>query len=149
MITEVKVEGVTELRRAIIQAKDKELAKKLKDANLSAAQIVVDAALPNVPVGSPPDKHPGRLKASVKALASQTSGKARAGTAARVPYAAAIHWGEGAGNVNFTTGATLGRPNRNVQGRPFLWEAADRTLRQVIETYEGEIDDLLDTVRNR
>lgn len=140
----IKVEGAAELRRAIIQANDKELAKKLKQANLSAAEIVVRAALPNVPVGKT-----GNLAKSVKALASQTSGKAKAG-AARVPYAAAIHWGEGAGNVNFRTGAAVGRPARNIQGRPFLWDAADKTLNEVIEAYEGEIDDLLDqAVRNR
>lgn len=139
----IEVEGATELRRAIIRAGDKELGKKLKRANLSAAEMVVRSALPNIPVRS------GRLQASVKAIASQTSGKARAG-AARVPYAAAVHWGEGTGNVNHTTGATFGRPARNIRGRPFLWEAADRMLHQVIEAYEGEIDDLLDeAVRGR
>ncbi len=139
----IQVEGAAELRRAIIQANDKDLGKKLKQANLSAAEIVVRAALPNIPVRS------GRLMRSVKAIASQTSGKARAG-AAKVPYAAAVHWGEGSGNVNHTTGATVGRPARNIRGRPFLWDAADRTLHQVIEAYEGEIDDLLDqAVRNR
>lgn len=142
MITEVKVEGVTELARQLRRAgagtKD-----AVKDANRSAAEKVVRAALPNVPVRT------GRLKASVRALASQKSGRAVAGKAA-VPYAAAIHWGEGSGNVNFGGGGSVRRPNRNIRGNPFLWEAADRMLNQVIEEYEGEISDLLDrTVRGR
>lgn len=137
MITEVKVEGLTELRAQLRRAGGPALAKEVQKANKNAAEKVVRAALPNVPVRT------GRLKASVRALASQTSGRAVAGKA-RVPYAAAIHWGEGAGNVNHRTGATVGRPERNVQGRPFLWEAADRMLAQVIETYEGDINDLLE-----
>lgn len=145
MITEVKVEGADELRRAIRETGDKDLAKSLRAANKTAAEIVAEAAIPHVPVGAT-----GGLQRSIKAIASQTSGKVKAGSPARVPYAAAIHWGEGTGNINHTTGATLGRPERNIQGRPFLWEAADRMLRQVIETYEGEIDELLDkAVRNR
>lgn len=142
METTIKVEGLTETRQALVRAGGKEMGKALRTANLNAAQLVVRAALPNVPVRS------GRLKSSVKALASQTSGSVKAGKAT-VPYAAAIHWGEGAGNINHTTGGSVRRVNRNVRGRPFLWEAADAMLGQVVEAYEGEIDQLLDGVRGR
>jgi hypothetical protein len=136
----IEVEGIPELRRQLKRAEDG-TQDAIKTANKSAAEKVVRSALPNVPVRS------GRLKASVRSLASQTSGRAVAGKA-RVPYAAAIHWGEGSGNINFQTGGSVRRKNRNVRGRPFLWEAADRMLGQVVEEYEGEIDQLLNrTVR--
>lgn len=140
----LEVEGLTELRQGLRRAGDKDLQKALTKANKTAAQIVVDAALPNVPVRS------GRLRSSVKALASQTAGRARAGSPARVPYAAAIHWGEGRGNINASSGSTFGRPERNIVGRPFLWQAADATVGEVTEAYAAEIEQLLDeAVRNR
>lgn len=150
METEVRVEGIKELRAGLRRAGGPDLEDGIKTANKNAAERVVRSALPHVPVGRPPDKHPGRLKASVKALASKSSGRVKAGSAARVPYAAAIHWGEGAGNINHTTGATVGRPERNIQGRPFLWEAADREMRGIVEAYDQEVTDLLDrAVRDR
>lgn len=149
--TAVQVEGLNELRRAIIQTKDKELGQALKDANKRAAQLVAEDAIPHVPVGtSPYDKHKGALRRSVKAAASQTSGSVKAGSPTRVPYAAAVHWGEGAGNINHTTGATVGRPARNIPGQPYLWEAADRMFRRVGDQYEEEITELMDRmVRDR
>lgn len=120
---------------------DTELRKQLKDANKSVAQMVVDAALPNVPIGKT-----GNLQRSVKASATQTAAYGKAGSPARVPYAAAIHWGEGAGNINHTTGATVGRPARNIRGRPFLWDAADRTINRAVREYEDQIQDLIDKV---
>ena len=86
------------------------------------------------------------LKKSIKAIASQKAAYGKAGSPARVPYAAAIHWGEGAGNVNHTTGATVGRPARNIPGRPFLWEAADKTVNRAVKEYEDQIQDLISKV---
>lgn len=138
----IRVEGGRELRRQLKAAGDGS-EKAVRDANKNAAEKVVRAALPNVPVRS------GKLRGSVRALASQSAGRVTAGRAS-VPYAAAIHWGEGAGNINHSTGATVRRANRNIRGRPFLWEAADAMRDQIIEEYADEIDRLLDrTVRGR
>lgn len=136
----VEVENLKELQGQIRALGDDELRKQLRDANKSVSQMVVDAALPNVPVRS------GRLRQSVKASATQSAAYGKAGSPARVPYAAAIHWGEGAGNVNHTTGAAVGRPARNIPGRPFLWDAADRTINRAIGEYEDQIQRLIDRV---
>jgi hypothetical protein len=140
----VEVENLREIQRAIRQAGDTDLGRELRATNKTVAQIVVDAALPHVPVRT------GKLRASVKASATQTAAYGKAGTPARVPYAAAIHWGEGTGNVNFKTGATVGRPLRNIEGRPFLWDAADRTINRAVREYEEAVQDVFDkAVRNR
>lgn len=64
-----------------------------------------------------------------------------------VAYAAAIHWGRKQGNVGSPPGNRIG-PNPIV-GRPFLWDAAERERGRVIDTYEREIDRLMNTVRSR
>jgi len=136
----VEVENLKELQARIRDLGDAELRKQLRETNKDVAQMVVDAAAPKVPVRS------GKLLQSVKAMATQSAAYGKAGSPARVPYAAAIHWGEGSGNVNFTTGGTVGRPNRNIRGRPFLWEAADETINRAVRKYEDAIQDLLDKV---
>ena len=84
----IKIEGLAELRRDLRRLGDADLKAALREANRSVAKRVVDKALPNVPVRT------GRLRASVRALASQGDAKVKAGAAA-VPYAAAIEYGRG------------------------------------------------------
>ncbi len=130
----IKVTGADELRKALRRAGDAGLKRELAGANKAAAQLVVDRALPNVPIRT------GKLKRSTRALGSQRSGRAVAGTA-RVPYAAAIHWGRGRGNVGSPPG---NHPGRNViRGRPFLWDAAQKSIVRVARTYEAAIEDLI------
>lgn len=139
----IKVEGALELRKALRKA-DADLPKELTAIHRKLAELVVRHALPNVPVRS------GKLAASVKAQASQRYAKTKAGTAKSVPYAAAVHWGEGTGNINHRTGQYVGRPARNIQGRPFLWEAVNQLRPQVADIYMEEIEDLVnEAVRNR
>jgi hypothetical protein len=129
----VQVEGLKELRAGFRSTGDRALPKALAKANKLAAQVVVEEALPNVPFRS------GRLRATVKALGSQTAGKAKAG-AAKVPYAAAVHWG---------TGPRPGlRGPHNIARNPFLVDAADRVNTQIVDQYEKEIDRILDGIRN-
>lgn len=138
----IEVEGAKELRKVFRDLGDKDLGKQLRAANKTVSQMVVEAALPNVPVRS------GRLRRSVKALATQTAAYGKAGSNA-VPYAAAIHWGEGAGNVNATSGGSFKRPARNIAGHPFLWDAADQVLDRAVKEYEDAVQQILDGVRNR
>lgn len=119
----VVVEGLDELRRLLRQVADKELTDALKAAHKEAAKVVVAKALPNVPVRT------GRLKASVRALGSQRSGRAVAGNKA-VPYAAAIHWGRSSGNVSFKHGR-YSKGQGAITGRPFLWNAAQESLPEI------------------
>jgi len=137
---DIEVVNLKEVQAAIRRLGDTLLKDQLKSANKNVAQMIVDAALPEVPVRT------GKLRQSVKATATQTAAYGKAGTPARVPYAAAIHWGEGAGNVNFSTGSTVGRANRNIKGRPFLWDAADRVVNRAVKEYEDQIQQLIDRV---
>lgn len=128
----IRVEGARELRLKLKEMADVGLTRQLSAANKTASMVVVERALPNVPVRT------GRLRSSVRALGSQAQGQVRAGSAS-VDYAAAIHWGRKIGNV---WGGRMA-PNPIV-GRPFLWDAAQAALPQVIDTYEHAIDLLLD-----
>lgn len=110
----------TELRKAFEQAED-DVNKRLAQANLLAAQVVVQRALPKVPVRS------GRLKASVKALGSKRRGEVKAG-GKKVPYANTIHWGS---------------RRRGIKARPFLHDAARESEARVRQVYERAIDDIV------
>lgn len=121
----LKVEGLDELRRVLRRIADDEVKAKLKAANKSLAQLVVDRAEPNVPVRF------GRLRRSVRALASQADARAVAG-GANVPYAAAIHWGRTRGG--------------EIKARPFLTTAAAAVDDSAAAVYREEIDDLLKEV---
>jgi len=123
--TTVRIDGADELRRAIRRLRDRDLGRQLRETNLSAAQIVATEALPYVPVRT------GRLKNSVRALASQRDGRAVAGGGS-VPYAAIVHWG-----------------GRGRAARPFLYDAAQRSQRRVVDQYEHDIEILVRRVSAR
>lgn len=136
------VEGLDELRRAIRQVQDTGLRQSLTDTNRRLARTIVDRALPFVPVRT------GRLKASVRGLGNQRGAIGKAG-GARVPYAPAIHWGRSAGNINFRTGRAS-RGQGRIDGRPFLWQAAQSVEREVVDEYQDDLNRILDAaVRNR
>lgn len=117
----IRVDGLKELQRDIRKAQDKELGKKLRAANKKAADVVKDRAKPEAPVQS------GRLAKSVTSKAGQRDAHVKAGTAARVPYAGAIHFGW---------------PRRGIKANRFLNRALWRTREQVGKVYEVEIEDL-------
>lgn len=126
LVTQVRVEGLGELRRLLRHIGDAGVKKALREANKSASALVVEKALPNVPVRT------GRLKRSVRALASQRDARAVAGTAS-VPYAPPIHWGRVKGGF--------------IKARPFLWNAAQQHQQEAADVYEYEIQKLLDSLR--
>lgn len=132
----VEVDGAKELRRILNRIGDQDLRDELKRANRSAASIVVQRALPKVPVGET-----GKLRRSVRALASQNSARVRAGTA-RVDYAAAIHWGRGTGNINYRNGRRTTARGGPIKGRPFLWNALNASRNSVARVYAKHIDNL-------
>lgn len=115
-----------DLRRRLRELRDVSLQAKLKATHLSAAQIVVEEALPHVPVRT------GALRASVRAMGRARDAVVRAGRAS-VPYAAAIHWGRKSGGI--------------IKGRPFLWDASERARQRVIKQYSEDIDTLLKQLR--
>lgn len=125
----LEVIGLENLRKQIARAQDAGMKKSLRDANKSAAQVVVKRALPLVPVKT------GRLRSSVRALGSQAKANVRAGNTS-VRYAAAVHWGRG-------RGATGGRSG--LGGSLYLWRAKDAALAsgEIEREYEKSMRDLL------
>lgn len=120
--------GLDELVRDLRKIADKDLKDEMKAANKQIADQVIRLALPRVPVRS------GRLKASVRGSGTLAGAIGRAGSA-RVPYAAAIHWGRKRGGV--------------IQGRPFLWDAAKSVERDVADDYLKAIERVLAQVNSR
>lgn len=135
----IQVLGADQLQRIFGQSQEAFEKRALVDANKKAAQIIVEKALPNVPVGKT-----GRLKASVKASATAKKANVRAGTPSRVPYAAAIHWGRDTGNTNFKHGR-YAKGLRPLQGRPFLWNAKQEALDsgELEDAYSEACNDLI------
>lgn len=130
----LQVHGLNELRRAFKDADASELPAALKQANQAAAELVVDVATPMTP------RRFGDLAHSLRALATQSAGKVRAGNTA-VPYAAAIHWGRKVGNVGRPPGNRKGR--NPIKGRPFIWDAAKTSERQIAYEYDRAIDEIV------
>lgn len=124
----LEVEGAKEVRRALRKLQDKETPKRIRQANKTGAELVRDRALPKTPQRS------GRLRSSVKALASQSSGSVKAGTASRVPYAAPIHWGW---------------PARGIEPNRFIWDARNEVLDNgtLQEVYEKAMEQALRGVK--
>lgn len=128
MDTQVRVEGLAELRSRLRQAKDKELNNELKAAHRAAAEIVATAARPLVPTRT------GKLLASLRTNASLRSGRVAMGRKS-VPYAGPIHFG------------WASRPNRGrgwrggpIAPNPFLYDALDRRRESVLEKFREGMD---------
>ncbi len=120
----VEIVGLKELRKQLRDS-PKELRDELKAANRAAADVVADEARRIVPVRT------GRLKRSILAQASASSGRVKAGSAKKVPYAAPDHFG-------WPT-----RPNKAKRWRggpiapnPWLYEAQDRRIPEVYAAFE-------------
>ena len=94
----------------------------MKETHLKAAEVVVNGAVRYVPVRT------GKLAASIRAAATMTSGKVRAGSAA-VPYAGPIHFGW---------------PARRIKPQPFIYDAMDVRRKEVYELYAARIYGLID-----
>jgi hypothetical protein len=133
----VRVEGARELA-AQMRTASAQLRLEMRFANEQAAEVVVDEAMPNVPVGPS-----GNLRRSVRASASVASGRAVAGGSG-VPYGNAIHWGRKVGNVGRPRGNHKG-PNV-VSGRPFLWNAAKTKEPEITTTYGVVVDGMLNRI---
>jgi hypothetical protein len=109
------------------------LRLEMKLANQLAAEVVVDAALPHIPVGPS-----GNLRRTTDASATVSSGRA----VSKAPYAMAIHWGRKQGNVGRPRGNHPG-PNP-ITGRPYLWDAAKREEEDITDAYQKVVWSLLE-----
>jgi phage gpG-like protein len=118
----IHVDGVDQLRRTLRKLGDDDLKKALKEANKRIADEIIDRALPKVPVRS------GRLRQSVRGLGNLAGAVGKAGSA-KVPYAAAIHWGRKKGG--------------EIEATPFLWKAAKDMESVVADRYQDEVNEII------
>jgi HK97 gp10 family phage protein len=112
----IQIEGLKETQAAL-RAVSNDLKTEMKPTHLKAAQIIVDGSKRYVPVRS------GKLAASIRAAATQTGGRVRAGFAA-VPYAGPIHFGW---------------PARRIKPQPFIYDAMDDRRAEVLKVYADRI----------
>jgi hypothetical protein len=130
----IQAEGLGQLRKSLkaVGADKTEIA----EANFQAAQTLIRAALPRVPVLS------GRLKSSLRPARTQGSAVARAGNNGTLGYAAPIHWGWSV--VGPRTKSRL-RPGsiRNIEPQPFFSEALGYTYEEIIANYNRDMQNLV------
>lgn len=159
----LRVEGVRQLDRSLRELGDKDGRKALREAGKPIAVRMAMIARSLAPVGNGKTVKGrrvggGALKRSIKPYYTTTSTGAKAGTPARVPYAAAIHWGSSSWPKDRGAAATArnarmrsqkkrqsGGPGQ-LQRHPFLWVAAkvvtnDRSWQK---EYLGRLQDLID-----
>lgn len=128
----VRIEGLREVRKQLKDFDDKVGKDMLRDAHKQLAEKVVDLAMPHVPVKT------GALKASVRPLGSVSAATGKAG-GAKVPWAAAIHWG---------TGPRPGlKGPHNIRRRPFLLDALHRLEPDAADEYAEQLRRLISRLR--
>jgi hypothetical protein len=121
-----QVGGITALSQSIRKIGDKELGKEMKAASKAAAETIVPFAKRRAPVGVG-TKRPGALRDSIKADATRSIARIKAGSAKRVPYARAIHSGKYVSNRT---------RSYRTKGNPFLREAIPEAWPQLVRAYE-------------
>ncbi len=119
----VQVSGAKELRKAL-RTLPKEYRRELATIHKKAVKPVVDTAKTLAP------RQSGRLAGSIRALGSQTMGRAAVGKKS-VPYAGVIHYGW---------------PARNITAQPFLEEALSRRQKDVLTIWVKNQETLIDKV---
>lgn len=118
----VRVEGLAKLQRDLKQL-DRGLTTEVKAVNKEAAELVASEIRDRAPVGSGRDKHPGRLRKSVRAGATLTAGVVRIGNAS-TPYNKPV---------------TFGWPAHNIRPNPFPYVGLDVRRAEVIRLYEVRV----------
>jgi hypothetical protein len=117
----IQIQGLRETQKALRDMSD-DLKDEMKPTHKAAAEVIVEGSKRYVPVRT------GRLAASIRAVATRTSGRVRAGSAA-VPYAGPIHFGW---------------PARRIKPQPFIYDAIDSRRQEVYDLYAQRIYALID-----
>lgn len=116
-----RIDGLLEVQRDLNRLGD-DTKNEMQQTHLQAAEIVVLGAKRLVPYRT------GRLAASIRALATKSSGRVRAGSAS-VPYAGPIHFGW---------------PARRIAPQPFIYDALDPRRDDIKRLYEDRINGLVE-----
>jgi hypothetical protein len=130
----IRVEGATDLAKALRKADERDLEKELRKVYRTTAQTVVGAARPQVP------RRSGALAKTLKAGSSTKRGWVTAGSA-DVPYAGPVHFG-------WPTRPNQGRGWRGgpIQPNPFLYDALDQRRGEVEDQFYKGIQEVVDKV---
>ena len=119
-VVKTEILGLREVQRDLNKLGD-DTKNEMKDTHKAAAEVVVMGAVRLVPYRT------GALAASIRALATKSSGRVRAGSAS-VPYAGPIHFGW---------------PARAIKPNPFIYDALDDRRDDIRELYDERIDELI------
>ena len=119
-VVKTEILGLREVQRDLNKLGD-DTKNEMKDTHKEAAEVVVMGAKRLVPFRT------GALAESIRALATKSSGRVRAGSAS-VPYAGPIHFGW---------------PARAITPNPFIYDAIDARRDDIRELYEERIDELI------
>jgi hypothetical protein len=119
-VVKTEILGLREVQRDLNKLGD-DTKNEMKDTHKEAAEVVVMGAKRLVPYRT------GALAASIRALATKSSGRVRAGSAS-VPYAGPIHFGW---------------PARAIVPNPFIYDALDDRRDDIRELYDERIDELI------
>lgn len=122
----IEIEGLRDARRAIRRVSD-DSKTELRGAHQAVSEIVARQAKFEVPVRS------GRLRASIRAGATTTRGQVKAGGYG-VRYAGPIHFG-----WSSRPNSARGWRGGPIDPQPFIYEAADRRIRDVLDEYERQL----------
>jgi hypothetical protein len=129
----VQIEGLGLLQK---QLKALEADKaELLEANLNAAETVIKAARPLVPMRT------GALAASLRPSKTARYAQAAAGSN-RVPYANPIHWGWSVVGSSHKGTLAAGTP-RNIKPTPFFSKALGYTYEEIIANYQRDLQKLI------
>jgi hypothetical protein len=115
---------------------------EIASANRDAAETLVKAALPKVPVLS------GRLRTTLRPATDRTlkgAAVASAGRGGAKSYAAPIHWGwarVGASHKGKLTPNGAGA-FRNIEPQPFFSEALGYTYQEILDNYNRNMQQLI------
>jgi hypothetical protein len=117
-----KIEGLNKVRRDLKKLEnDVDYGSQFLAVNKTLADAVATDSKTYVPVMT------GALSGTIRAAASKTSGRVKAGFKA-VPYAGPIHFGW---------------PARFIKPQPFIYDAIDRRREEIKRRYEDLIKKLI------
>ena len=123
----VRVTGAKELRRAARKVAGPETSKVMKEIHRKVSDVVSSEAARNVAVRS------GRLQRSIRPAPTASKAQVAAGQRGRArEYAGVIHYGWRA---------------RGIEAQEFITDAVSERWRDVVDTYEKQIDELGDLLR--
>lgn len=119
-VINAEIVGLREVQRDLLKLGN-DTKNEMVDTHKAAAEVVVLGAKRYVPYRT------GRLADSIRALATRTHGKVRAGSAS-VPYAGPIHFGW---------------PARRIAPQPFIYDALDERIDEIRGLYDQRIEELI------